>query len=98
MMIAACIALAIIAGAQFFLIIKFNTRLDVLEMLMNSIMNKITANDYIEAKKKAPGANRHPRTLQQKLEASMKRKQWWEKKRAAETQVQQPDIKENLNG
>lgn len=37
---------------------------------------------------KLPGANRKPRTEEQKAQAAQKRKEWWEKKRAEEAKEQ----------
>lgn len=83
-----CLSMLVIAGCQCFHVFKLYSRLIAMEMLMNSILNKMNINEFQKKQEseKKPPANRRTRTDAEKAASSQKRKEWWEKKRALDAQ------------
>lgn len=89
MLILMTIALGTLAVALFFHLFKLSNKLGDLEITLNSLHNRLhekwhDEREAISKEKKLPPANRYPRTAEQRKKASQQRKDWWEKKRAAD--------------
>jgi len=84
----------VIASCQIFKVSKNYQKLCDLEKLINRLADEgvlINFKDR-EAPRKTPGANRNPRTEEQKAKASAKRKEWWARKRAQEGTTPGPNL------
>jgi len=78
------ISSAFIAGAQCFYVFNLYKKLTKMNITLEAILSGfVTPRVEIEAPKIA-GANRRARTEAEKQAASLKKKEWWEKKRASD--------------
>lgn len=79
------VAIFLIVLCQCFHVFKLYKQLLIMEGLLNSILIKVTAESLLKEKKIVINQNvkrNFTRTDEQKIQASLKRKQWWERKRA----------------
>jgi len=79
------VAIFLIALCQCFHVFKLYKQLIAIEVVLNSLVRQFEINDIIKKQSEKKEIKKSPlysRTDEQKRVASLKRKEWWERKRA----------------
>jgi hypothetical protein len=79
------VAILLIALCQCFHVFKLYKQLIAMEVVLNALVRQFEMNDLIKqqsVKKEIKKSPLFSRTAEQKRVASIKRKEWWERKRA----------------
>lgn len=94
-MIFICCALLLINLFQYHRSLKlYNKMCDIENVLKQNVPRSQEKKIAVEADVKKPGANRSPRTVEQREKAAEQRRQWWARKRALDQKTQEPKTTE----